>query len=118
MQMTILILTSIVKERRYTGSSRCGGKGWVGESGCAGWPTGGNKGTIKIVHWNLGARKWKNKLEDFELLLEEHRPDLCFVSEANLWEDHAPQERELVGHRLILPNTMRKLKHSRIVLIV
>ena len=52
------------------------------------------KGNLKVLHWNLGARLWKNKLVDLELLLEEHRPDLCFITEANLWQDHLVHERE------------------------
>ena len=79
---------------------------------------GNNVNKMKIVHWNLGARLWKNKQDDIELLLENYKPDLCFITEANLWDDHSPEERAIVGHKLILANTMKKLKHSRIVLLV
>ena len=73
---------------------------------------------LKILHWNLGSRQWKNKIEDIELLLSEYKPDLCYVSEANMWNNLEPHERELEGHSLILPNTMSTLQHARLVLIV
>ena len=73
---------------------------------------------LKILHWNIGSRQWKNKIEDIELLLAEYKPDLCYVSEANLWSNLEPHERELEGHSLVLPNTMATLQHARLVIIV
>ena len=34
---------------------------------------------IKIIHWNLGAKLWVNKLDDIEALLIEQKPHLCFL---------------------------------------
>ena len=73
---------------------------------------------FKIVHWNLGSRKWNKKLDEIELLCTEQRPDLCFISEANLWEGLDSHEYEIPGHQIILPNTMATNKHARIVLLV
>ena len=41
--------------------------------------------SFHVAHWNLGAKKWPHKLVEIEALLNEKQPDLCFVSEANLW---------------------------------
>ena len=65
---------------------------------------------IKIVHWNAGSRLWENKLLEIETLLLEKSPDLCFISEANLWESLPDWERQLPGYYLIYPNTFNKLK--------
>ena len=73
---------------------------------------------LKIVHWNVGPRLWKNKLDDIEALLTEFTPDLCFISEANLWQGTMAHEMEIPGHTMILPDTMSSLKHARIVLLV
>ena len=73
---------------------------------------------IKIVQWNLGSRLWKNKLLEIQSLLNEYKPDLCYVTEANLWEGCDPVDMEIPGHWLILPNTLSTLHHARIVLIV
>ena len=61
---------------------------------------------------------WKNKLIEVEALLLEQKPDLCFITEANLWEGSMAHEREIPGYNLILPNTMTSQKHARIVLVV
>ena len=79
---------------------------------------GNLKNTLKVIHWNLGSKKWNRKLVEIGNLLDEHKPDLCYISEANLWEDLDSHERELPGHHLVLPNTMEYTKHARLVLIV
>ena len=73
---------------------------------------------LKIIHWNLGSKLWCNKLEDIELLLSEFKPDLCYISEANLWNGLDHHEREILGHEIIYPNTMERLGHARIILLV
>ena len=73
---------------------------------------------LKIIHWNLGSKLWCNKLEDIELLLNEFKPDLCYISEANLWNGLDHHEREILGHEIIYPNTMERLGHARIILLV
>ena len=71
-----------------------------------------------MVHWNLGSKKWQNKLDIMELLLEEHKPDLCYIYEANLQAGLEEHEMSIPNHYLIVPNTMVTLGHARIVLIV
>ena len=40
--------------------------------------------TTKILHWNIGSSLWDKKRVQIQLLTEEFRPDLVFISEANL----------------------------------
>ena len=79
---------------------------------------GNRKSNYKILHWNLGARYWQNKLEDIEVLLNQYKPDLCLISEANLWRGLEPDKMEIGGHTLIFPKTMQTQDHARIILIV
>ena len=72
---------------------------------------------ISIIHWNIGARLWTNKLDEIELLLSDKQPDLCFISEANLWANTEGHLTAIPGYDLILPNTMKKWGHARIVLL-
>ena len=72
---------------------------------------------IKVIHWNLGARLWQNKLVDIEALINEFKPDLLFVTEANLWNNLPEQDRQVPGHTLYLPLTMNSLGYARIVLV-
>ena len=73
---------------------------------------------ISIIHWNMGSRLWENKLEELELLLSEKKPDLCFISEANISASKNLDEMNVPGHQLILPRTMSRLGHARIALVV
>ena len=79
---------------------------------------GNISGNLKVVHWNLGSKLWRNKREEIELLLGQYRPDLCFITEANMWKDTEHYDREIMDHKLIYPNTMDTMDHSRIILIV
>ena len=79
---------------------------------------GNRNNCLKVVQWNMGAKLWKNKLDEIELALSEHKPDLCFISEANLWAGAEPHEMEIQGHNIIMPNTMETLLHARIILLV
>ena len=50
--------------------------------------------------------------------MREKNPDLCYVSEANLWLGLDPMETDIQGYKMLLPNTMTSLKHARIILLV
>ena len=73
---------------------------------------------IKILHWNGGAKLFENKLLEVESLIREWKPDMFYLSEANLWEGLDPDEMEIPGYKLILPNTMGNLKHARLIVMV
>ena len=79
---------------------------------------GNRTDSVKILQWNMGSKLWKNKLLEIQSLLAEYKPDLCYITEANLWEGCTPDEMEIPGHWLVLPNTISTLHHARIVLIV
>ena len=72
---------------------------------------------LNIIHWNGGSRKWQNKRLEIESLLLEKKPDLCFVSEANLWEGLDSHDTDIPGYTIHLPNTIQTLKHARLVLL-
>ena len=73
---------------------------------------------LKVLNWNTGSKLWQNKLLEVENLLVDKQPDICYVSEANLWDDLEVDNRNIPGYQLLLPKTMAKLKHARIVLLV
>ena len=66
----------------------------------------------------MSSRLWTNKIEEIEVLLTEKQPDLYFITEANLWANVEDHEKAIPGHNIILPNTMARLGHARIVLLV
>ena len=73
---------------------------------------------LHLIHWNAGARLWHNKLITIEALLVEKQPDICIITEANLWVDNLEEEHLIPGYKLVLPNTMDHLLHARIILLV
>ena len=73
---------------------------------------------IKIIHWNLGSRAWENKLVELEVLLAEQKPDICIISESNLWAHTPMEDRHIQGHKIILPDTMESMGHARVAMIV
>ena len=79
---------------------------------------GNRNESYKIGHWNGGSRMWKNKLLELEIMLGQMRPDLCYITEANLWKGTPPHEKEIEGYRLVLPKTLNTMNHARIILLV
>ena len=73
---------------------------------------------LKVMHWNCGSRAWINKMVEIEGLLAEKKPDLIFITEANLWDDVNLDECQITGHKLYFPKTMDSMNHARILLVV
>ena len=53
-----------------------------------------------VVHWNIGGRKWENKMSKILALLENFNPDFCFISEANI-------SANLCDHEALIPDWQR-----------
>ena len=75
----------------------------------------GQSKILKVIHWNGGARLWLNKKVELEALMSDYVPDICFISEANWWNDTSLEEGSIPGYNTILANTMSSLNHSRLV---
>ena len=74
--------------------------------------------SIKSIHWNLGSRFWDNKSEDIQYLVDEIKPDLAFISEANLFSGLANHMRIIDGYSIVYTSAINTLGYSRLVLIV
>ena len=74
--------------------------------------------TVKVLHWNAGSCHWENKTTQIESFLLEHSPDICIISEANIWDTLCEADRLIPGYNLHLPSTMQTLGHARIALLV
>ena len=79
-----------------------------------------DKMSVRIIHWNLGSRQWQRKTEDILCLAQELKPDLLFISEANLLEAVPTHETIIEGYTIEKPKTCknRDLMYSRLVLLV
>ena len=79
---------------------------------------GNRNQTFKVSHWNAGSRLWQNKLLEIQLVLDSRKSDLLFVSEANLWLNVPDHDKQIIGHKLLVPKAMSNVHHARLVLIV
>ena len=78
---------------------------------------GNIKNSLSILHWNLGARLWHNKVTEIQALVDEHSPDHCFISEANLQAGLPDYETNIEGYLITTPVSHEVHNMSRIVLL-
>ena len=69
------------------------------------------------MHWNLGARKWQNKLAETQALVNEYKPDFCFLSEANIATNLPVHQTIIHGYTLHTPKSHTNYNLSRLVLL-
>ena len=80
----------------------------------------GNKGkALNLVHWNMGHKKWHNKLLEVRQAVADFQPDLFVITEENLMDEHPNglSVQYVQGYDLIKPDTMATLKYCRIVVL-
>ena len=78
----------------------------------------GNRITnLKIMHWNLGNKFWKRKVEEIQLLTIDEKPDFLFISEANLFSIDEDYEIRVTGYELNHSKTWQAFNYSRLVLL-
>ena len=78
---------------------------------------GNGKNSITVCHWNLGSKKWKNKINQIQALADQNLADLIFISEANLDELTPLHESRIVGYNITLPKTLKINGTARLVLL-
>ena len=76
------------------------------------------KKALKFVQWNLGSKRWENKIGTIKHLIEDFDPDIISISEANLFTEVEDYRRVIPGYRLILTNTMDEMKYCRLALLI
>ena len=78
---------------------------------------GNGKNSLLISHWNLGSKKWTNKRNQIQALVDTDNPDAIFISEANLDELTPPHETIISGYDITLPKTVTRNDTARLVLL-
>ena len=79
---------------------------------------GGVKSTLKLMHWNAGHSCWETKRIEVEALILETKPDMLFISEANLRYETPACQKDIQGYYIVTPNTEISMGYSRIILLV
>ena len=78
---------------------------------------GNGKNSLLISHWNLGSKKWINKINQIQALVDTDNPDVLFISEANLDESTPLHETIIEGYEITLPKTVVRNGTARLVLL-
>ena len=71
-----------------------------------------------VLQWNMGSKLWLKKKSEIENVLQQYRPEIFIITEANLKEELNEYERKIPGYDLLLPKTMSEHKIARIVVLV
>ena len=78
---------------------------------------GNGKNSLSICHWNLGSKKWRNKRNQIQALVDQNNCDLIFISEANLDETTPVHESLITGYDITLPKTVIRNGTARLILL-
>ena len=79
---------------------------------------GNRKNSIKVQHWNLGSRHWQKKIEDIQLLVDKHKPQVLFISEANLYSTVPEYKTVIECYDLYKTKSFESMGCSRLVMLV
>ena len=79
---------------------------------------GNIRNALVIAHWNMGSSYWINKTTELQLMLEDIKPDIALITEANIFRGDPEYALSIPNFSLILPNIMNKVGNCRIAALV
>ena len=74
--------------------------------------------SVKVIHWNLGSKYWDNKKEEIQCIVDEMKPDIIYISEANIFSGLLPELRIIEGYNLVVSRFMDTTGYSRLALLI
>ena len=72
---------------------------------------------LKVISWNLGSRKWSNKVDEINHMILDHNPDIAAISEANLYSEEEDHNVQVEGYDIITTLDFKELGVSRLVVL-
>ena len=72
---------------------------------------------LNLVHWNMGARKWVNKIHEISQVIVDFHPDILTISEANIFNENEEYECVIPGYTRYQPNTLNSMGYCRIAVL-
>ena len=72
----------------------------------------GNRSKIsqKVGHCSLGSKKWENKVITIQNMVDDLRPDLCFITESNIMGELPDYKTRINGYIIVKPLKERKIQ--------
>ena len=79
-----------------------------------------NSKTLKILEWNLGSKHWIRKQDLVQAIVDEHNPDLMFITEANVFRNYNEQCLNIDRYLTVKPHTWDHpdLQYARVILLI
>ena len=56
--------------------------------------------SLKVTHWNGDSKHWKNKIPEIQNVLFSRKPDICLISEANIFSSNENNELVIPGYSM------------------
>ena len=72
---------------------------------------GGGK-SLLVGQWNLGSKFWERKIDLIQAAVDDKKPDLMYITEANIMGDVPDYKIRIEGYNLIKPKAAEKLGYS------
>ena len=69
-----------------------------------------NSKTLKILQWNMGSKYWVRKFEKVQAIVDTERPDIMYITEANLFKADPDYSLVIENYRLVLPKNLEQSK--------
>ena len=79
---------------------------------------GNIKKNINVVHWNLGPAHWVNKLHTIEAMMQDFKPYIAIISEANIFLENQDYELYTPGYELVLPDASESLGCCHLAVLI
>ena len=75
---------------------------------------------LKIIEWNMGSKHWIRKQSEIQNVVDTQRPDIIFITEANIFSEDPNYSLKIDNYNLELPLTLsnNKLKYARIAVLL
>ena len=79
---------------------------------------GNGRNTVKIVHWNAGAKHWIRQRDEINAVISHTNPGILYISEANFYRGQPEYINFIPGYRIITSPTLEEHGYTRLLLLV
>ena len=79
---------------------------------------GNGRKSLNLLHWNMGSRFWRNKVDEIRQTIMEKSPDIFAITEAYLFTSDPLESRHIEGYEEYLPITSQGNERCRLVVLV
>ena len=77
----------------------------------------GNR-TLKMIHWNMTNKHWENKTDEIINTINDFKPELFLISEANYHKGLPEYIMNIPGYYLVHSPTFQEHDYDRLILLV